>query len=210
MFAAAGDVTWQQLVAGGVGGLVVALFTARYRRSEQLRDRMMEAADEFSVSVQRGMNHLVAIGRETEANGVRSREKELESLVDDIGTKRARIVLLYGPHSTAADASLKCEGFLNAAGPAVLDDYAQLLSNGAPEKAIEKQQFEIGDWRASVDEEHDRFTRAAWRSMQAPGRFRLLQRPARFLIDTLDHHVVHRRRRREAKEEMEEMEREAE
>lgn len=92
------------LVSGAAGALLTTLLRIRHERSEQLRDRMIEAADDCSTGLQQA---LMALGNITaeDADDIRLSGKlpkmisEGRRRKDEVLARMGRIQLLFGTES---------------------------------------------------------------------------------------------------------------
>jgi hypothetical protein len=83
-------VEWEALVAALIGGGVVALLRISYERREKIRERQIEAADEFVATALRTSLRLrdaiqaAKHGEPSEGSRFRIRDSETDKLLPDV------------------------------------------------------------------------------------------------------------------------------
>jgi hypothetical protein len=157
----------------GVGAILAAIIGRRAERDQQLRDRMLEASDEFSQHVGRALVELWRlIHTTTLARAQRQREEFVEH-VRAMESRVPRIQLLFGPESWAASWAAEIAGNLSFAYRNQTVDWMQALSGDLrDEREVERVKDAIADWAMVTEGQHTKFSRSAWRSIRRPGRGR--------------------------------------
>jgi hypothetical protein len=168
---------WAALLIGLGGGLIATFARISYERTAELRNRMIQAADDFSTSVFRALSAMrdsLDAAADTEepittgtVTGPLFREPlqsgldEVGKRIDEVHERLARVHLLIGvPEDSAAGESAdrilrklrECNSSLN--------DWPNSITDHRTKK----------EYNASFDaaaKEHDRFNRAARREIRA-------------------------------------------
>lgn len=162
------------VLASALGGFAGSWYSTRrqisHEREENLRVRMLDAADNFSLAIGHALNKLheaVELVPEedlldedgqidstsSEALLVIQASRELIPLIDEVRTTLPRVHLLYGSDSATGRAAVSAVGHITTATRALNEE---LVVNFAQDEF----------WEAA--KAHEAFTREARRALQRP------------------------------------------
>jgi hypothetical protein len=195
------DLSVATLLFGLAGVIVGALLRGRVERSQQLRDRMLSAADDFATSAQQAFTQLYFLYRDAVPDDAGRALDEYVRLYRETEARLARVVLLFGPGTPSSEAALAVSAALDAArkGSATALQNALILTTShrcrrrllGRDRArllrgVRVSEDEVAAARVALSNDMDAiedrswdFAEAAWRAMQAPGRWRRLRPAAR-------------------------------
>lgn len=182
--------------SGLVGVTVGGWLQTRTSRGQQLRDRMLAAADDFSTGAQQAATQLYVLYDAVPRNAGAHLD-EYARLVREVEARLARVVLLFGPRTPAAEAAEALASSLDVARKsAAVQLQNVLILRGdtavrvrllgirrtrkltwapADEQQLAEAQAAVAVHMDVIADDLAEFSEAAWRAMQTPGRWRRSQ-----------------------------------
>src|ERR1700729_2709231 len=99
-FAVATELSWDTPLAAVGGALLVAILNSRQQRTQQLREKMLDAADRFQINMQIARDAALRLARDStsRADALEWRASA-EIALGEARTGLARVTLLFGPDS---------------------------------------------------------------------------------------------------------------